>query len=828
MDSHRANPHDGADERSSRARGVIDDCLRRRLSGESLSDDQVISSHPDLMPELDEGLRKLALIQRAVRRGRETSSRGTINLTEDDRLEAVPSRPDAIPGYEIMGEIHRGGQGVVYQAIQQSTKREVAVKVMKEGPFASWADRVRFEREIEILGQLNHPNIVTIHDSGTAAGSFYYVMDYIAGRPLDDYVTLAKPSVEQALRLFAKICDGVNAAHLRGVIHRDLKPGNIRIDGDGEPHVLDFGLAKMAAAQATDGTQPPVMSMTGQFFGSLPWASPEQAEALPSKIDLRTDVYSLGVILYHMLTRRFPYDVVGNIRDVLDNILRAEPARPSTIRRDINDEIDTIVLKCLSKERERRYQSAGELARDVRHYLAGEPIEAKRDSGWYVFKKTLRRHRLPVAGACALLLTLTGGLVATSTLYARAVAAEARAKRRFDDVRKLANTFMFDFHDKIENLAGATPAREYLVKTALEYLDKLAAEAGDDPSLQRELAQAYQKVGDVQGNPSLIGHLGNTQGAFASHRKALQILESLSATDPDNPQVRCDLATAYCKLGNLYRETGEMTEALASYRKSLEIREALSAADPTNVEFRRGLASEHCNLGLVLAMTRQFEEALASYRKSLEINEALLTADPNDPQTRRDLSISHERIGSIQHQAGHTEQALASYRTALGIREALAVLDPNSAEIRRGLSVIHCRIGILLARTGQIEEALASCHKSVEIAEALSEADPANAVARRDLAVSCFNTGSVNAGSGSDTARPIEQRLEHYREARKWFQRAREIFEDMQARGILPCVDANAPDGASAAIARCDAAIAELEQTIEPAVLASQPASPPR
>jgi serine/threonine protein kinase len=354
------------------------------------------------------------------------------------------TRSDSIPGYEILHEIHRGGQGVVYQAIQKATKRKVAIKVMKEGPFAGARDKARFEREVQILGQLNHPNIVTIHDSGTAAGSFYYVMDYISGQSLDAYIAEQaeksksqrvkksrsssgksgerastkverKESLDQILKLFAEICEAVNAAHLRGVIHRDLKPGNICVDTEGHPHILDFGLAKVATGGMFGGEEPMLMTMTGQFVGSLPWASPEQAEGAPGKIDIRTDVYSLGVILYQMLTGRFPYEVIGNIRDVLDNILMAEPARPSTIRRQINDEIETIVLKCLAKDRERRYQSAGAVAEDLKRYMSGEPIMAKRDSAFYVLRKLASRHAYITTMVVAVTVTLISA--ASISLY---------------------------------------------------------------------------------------------------------------------------------------------------------------------------------------------------------------------------------------------------------------------------------------------------------------------------------------------------------------------------------------------------------------------------
>ena len=342
--------------------------------------------------------------------------------------------PESFAGYQILKELHRGGQGVVYQALQKSTKRKVAIKVMKEGPFASSGDRARFEREVQVLGQLNHPNIVAIHDSGVTADTgvgryHYFVMDYISGQPLDVYMASGERSIADTLKLFGKVCEAVNAAHLRGIIHRDLKPGNIRVDANGEPHILDFGLAKVASGAG----EVSLMTMTGQFVGSLPWASPEQAEGVPTKIDIRTDVYSLGVILYQMLTGKFPYEVIGNMRDVLDRIMKAEPAKPSTLRRQINDEIETIVLKCLSKERERRYQTAGELARDIGHYLEGEPVEAKRDSALYVLRKQMRRYKLPVAVAAAFVLLLAGFGIAMSVTAARNAELAARERAAKSD-----------------------------------------------------------------------------------------------------------------------------------------------------------------------------------------------------------------------------------------------------------------------------------------------------------------------------------------------------------------------------------------------------------
>ena len=398
---------------------VVENVIRRRTAGEKVDDRAVIEAHPELMPELAEKLAALRKVQEAKQKARSTpTSDGEPPDDEGSPVhlsKTVPS--DSFPGYELVGQVHRGGQGVVYRAVQTATGRDVAIKVMHEGPFVGPRSKARFEREVRILGQLKHPNIVTIHDSGTAVGNHYFVMDYIPGQPLDAHMGSRKWSVDETLRLFAKICEAVNAAHLRGIIHRDLKPTNIQIDESGEPQILDFGLAKTETDDSDVTTQRQATTVTGQFLGSLPWASPEQADGMPEQIDLRTDVYSLGVILYQMLTGRFPYPVAGRMREVLGNILEAEPTRPRTIRKDVNDEVETIVLKCLAKEPGRRYQSAGDLARDIHRYLAGQPIEAKRESTLYVLRKQMRRYRAPLAAGLAFVVLLIASSIVAWSLY---------------------------------------------------------------------------------------------------------------------------------------------------------------------------------------------------------------------------------------------------------------------------------------------------------------------------------------------------------------------------------------------------------------------------
>ena len=365
--------------------------------------------------------------------GSRTRSRTQTLTAGDAQPGAVASYSmptDEFPGYELLDEISRGGQGIVYRAYQFGTKREVAIKVLRDGHLASTSTHRRFEREIELVGQLSHPNIVTIFQAGETSNSLpFYVMDYVAGKPFDTFVRVQQVPLSGLLAVFATVCDAIQYAHQRGVIHRDLKPSNILVTDDGEPRVLDFGLARQLFVPETG------LTADGQVMGTLAYMSPEQARGEQAAVSTLTDVYALGVILYRLLAGRFPYPVDGPQFEVLNNILHSPPsslasswspesgavldyARPA-MRSPIDQDIETIVLKALQKEPIRRYQSAGELARDLRHYLAHEPIEARRDSTWYVLCKLARKHKYAVMIASTVLVIVISFLAISVEFYLR-------------------------------------------------------------------------------------------------------------------------------------------------------------------------------------------------------------------------------------------------------------------------------------------------------------------------------------------------------------------------------------------------------------------------
>ncbi len=326
-------------------------------------------------------------------------------LTSYGGRGAAVSSESMFEGYKITEELPRGGQAIVYKAIHLATKTPVAIKVLLPTLLASHRARYYFEREAELISSLDHPNIVSIHDSGIIHNQYYFVMHYVDGVSLDGYVRSRDLSHRDRVVLFNKVCSAVSYAHQQGIIHRDLKFANILVDVRGEPHILDFGLAK-AVGMAEQAGHEAVATMTGQWAGTLSTMSPEQAAGNPKKLDVRTDIYSLGVILYRMLTGRYPYEVAGSTVEVLRRIQEEEPVRPRKLDRKLDSDIEAILLTALAKRPESRYQSAADLRSDLEHWLRGLPIRVKSVSTAYLVRKIISRHRYGSAVAALLLLII--------------------------------------------------------------------------------------------------------------------------------------------------------------------------------------------------------------------------------------------------------------------------------------------------------------------------------------------------------------------------------------------------------------------------------------
>lgn len=661
-----AKPTDESSGRRQRAYRIVDGILSSCSVAPDLAE-AALSTHAELAPEIRIQLQRLEVIEQAQALAESGKSSNDDHDAEQQDTAAHRVGPADFPGYRIKRRISRGGQGVVYEAVQVATRRTVAIKFTREGPFAGEHDQARFQREIHILAALKHPHIVTIHDSGVAQGRHYFVMDYIEGKPLDEYVSGTGMSIDELLRLFSTICDAVNSAHLRGIIHRDLKCSNILVDGDGNPHVLDFGLAKMTDADDEGIADARAVTRTGQFLGSLPWASPEQVEGDPDRVDLRSDVYALGVILYQMLTGGFPYAVVGGVREVMDNIISAEPIRASTVSPRIDDEVDTIVLQCLSKLPERRYQSAGELVRDIERYLGGRPIEARRDSTWYVIKKALRRHRVATAAATTFMLLVAGAAVGMSVLYSRA-----------NEEARTANRVLFCLDSLFGDLETMRHAsREVSVRDLLDRgAQRVAEELRDEPEAQSRLMRTFATI----------------YSKLGLHERSLQLFRKVAALQGDvlGNSDRA-MGNALADLARMLHLAGHYDEADARYEEAINrLSRVAVGVDADRVKVLLSYGAHLQNKGDYQSARTVFDEALRDAREVQSGDHRLLYH-----------AISG--VGGLLHDTGDYDAAETHYREALAMQHRLHPGLRGQAEF---LGLLYKDMGNYAAAEPLIRESL--------------------------------------------------------------------------------------------------------------------------
>jgi len=753
--------------------------------------------------------------------------------------------------YRISEEIGRGGMGAVWLAdrVDGQFEQHVAIKVIKRGmDTAQVLERFRAERQI--LASFDHPNIARLIDGGTTdAGLPYFVMEHIQGRPIDEYADERRLSIRERLELFLPVCDAVSYAHRHLIVHRDIKPQNILVTTAGVPKLLDFGVAKALQDAREQGTH----TLSGFHLLTPDYASPEQVEGRPTTT--QSDVYSLGVVLYELLAGRSPYRPrTWSTRDVCESVLTSDVERPSTavgrpvdetptrgraapeadralardaasinrLRAQLRGDLDAIVLAALRKEPARRYGSVEQLAGDIRRHLHGLPVRARPDGLWYRGGKFMRRNRVAVTAGVLVATALVGGAIATAWqareahVQARlAREAQDRAERRFLEVRRLANALLFEYHDAIKALPGATAVRERLVRDALDYLNGLAQEAAGDASLQRELALAYRRVAEVQGAMAGSASLGDTAGAIESHRKSLVVLEALLAARPDDRQARLDVADGTLQLANLLSLTADQSEALAQARRARSLYEPLVSASAPNLDQRLALARAYDVIGVISLESGKAREALEIHRRQLDLLESAPASDQERPALRRALSTAYLHTADAQGTFGDLDAALKGYRRSTQLLIVLSTEFPHSTEYRGLVGNGHYWEADTLARLGHAREALDAYLHCLAIEDELAAADPK---AERG------NFVLLRVGNMLD-------RLGDHQQALGYYQRAHAIVVDQvkadpvnlwKRAGLIEvqaftCAALAALAKHGAASAACDDAVKLIEQTtVEP------------
>ncbi|MEO1006949.1 MAG: serine/threonine-protein kinase [Planctomycetota bacterium] len=638
---------------------------------------------------------------------------------------------DALPagtivgGFEIVRVIGSGAMGVVYEARQRTPERAVALKIVRGGAVSPSVHQ-RFEQESIALARLQHPGIAAVFGAGVdqESGAPYVAMELVRGIALDAWAGDGATSLRDRCAMLTGIADAVQHAHQRGVIHRDLKPGNILVDGEGTPKILDFGIARLTGDDTEAST---LRTLPGQVIGTLAYMSPEQAAGDPDAIDARTDVYALGALGYELLSGQLPIDVrdaslPGALRAIQDD----QPRRLGLLDRRLRGDAETIIATAIDKDPERRYASAAAFADDLRRMLRDEPIAARPATTLYQLRKFAQRRKGPVIAAGVIAATLVLGTGVSVAFGVQAGRQRGLAEQRFEDVRAIANTMLFDLHDALETVPGAVDARRQLVATGLAYLDRLAQDAGEDPALLEELAEAYFRIGDIQGNPHRA-NLGDAEAALQSYATSIELRRRLATITPSDASTVA-LARTQLAAAETLASTTRAGELSAQLRIAIETIEGVATPE---AEGLRVTAEQR--LGTALINMGQPDDAIEHFRLALAASERL--ASGGDPMLVRRLTIGLNGLGLTLVRLGRPEEALPYLERSMAIRAETARLNPQSARAQRDLALVHHRLGDVRRDTDDADGAIEHYRAARDILATLAGADEADARAQFDASV---------------------------------------------------------------------------------------------
>ena len=627
-----------------------------------------------------------------------------------------------VPGYEILGELGRGGMSVVYKARHLKLNRVVALKTLTAGAHAGPDLLRRFRREAESFARLTHPNIVQIHEVGEIASHGpYLALEYVEGGSLSQKLARAPQPPRQAAEVVAALARAIHFAHERGVLHRDLKPANVMLTADGTPKVTDFGLARFLEAEAA--TAPDRPTPTGAVLGTPGYMAPEQASGVTRAPTAAVDVYALGAVLYEMLTGRPPFLAAGPLETML-LVMTDDPVPPRRLQARVPRDLETICLHCLRKNPRQRYPSAAALADDLQRFLDGRPIRARPAGPVERLVKWARRRPAVAALLAVSALAVLAGLGLAGwyqvQLYEKNVAL-TREKDQNDALIVQAVDAMSDYGDWTDETVAALPesdpARRALLEKRLEFFAPFEKLAPDNPQLQQRKARGLFEAARIRQK------LGEADAAEKELNEAIRLDEAASAAAPAAREARHDLARACIQLGTLLSTAGRRDEAGRQYDRAVGLLQAMIGEGRTEPLVRLNLAEAYHNLALLRIHERRRPEALDAFGKAVDLAKGLAAEDEKDGRYKALLAVNYADRCGLYRLEGEAERGREDADAALALFDEIAPDLLAQERYQDALAGVHYHRGLLLS-AGEPSRAFADYETAWKTWDRLRRAHP--------------------------------------------------------------------------------------------------------